>query len=115
MSPTQSGAQWDSPYGWAPAQILAIAGLHRYGFHADADRISVKFLSMVLENFRRDGATSEKYDVAARTSATKPDADHPQAGPGFAWTNAAFAELLQDLPKSVMESLEKAPSAPASK
>jgi len=31
MSPENSGAQWDYPYGWAPVELLAIQGLRRYG------------------------------------------------------------------------------------
>src|SRR5436190_12340458 len=52
MSPENSGMQWDYPYGWAPVQLLAIQGLRRYGYNAEADRLSHKFLSTVIENFQ---------------------------------------------------------------
>jgi alpha,alpha-trehalase len=50
MSTKNTGVQWDYPYGWAPIQLLAVGGLRRYGYDADANRISCKFLSMVLAN-----------------------------------------------------------------
>jgi Trehalase len=45
MSTNDSGTQWDLSYGWGNIEMLAIAGLRRYGDEADADRISHKFLS----------------------------------------------------------------------
>ena len=71
MSRTESQAQWDFPYGWAPIQLLAVEGLRRYGYDREADRISEKFLSMVLENFRRDHTIREKYNVVTRSSETR--------------------------------------------
>ncbi|HZC24801.1 MAG TPA: trehalase family glycosidase, partial [Candidatus Binatia bacterium] len=68
MSTDDSGAQWDLPYGWGNIEMLAIDGLRRYGDNADADRISYEFLSMVAENFRRDGNIREKYNVVTRSS-----------------------------------------------
>ncbi len=40
MSTEESGAQWDLPYGWGNIEMLAIDGLRRYGYNADADRVS---------------------------------------------------------------------------
>ena len=68
MSPFESGAQWDLPYGWGNIEMVCIAGLRRDGFNADADRISYEFLSTVAENFRRDGNIREKYNVVTRSS-----------------------------------------------
>ncbi len=44
MSDDDSGTQWDLPYGWAPANWLAVKGLAQYGFKSDADtnRIEVQ-------------------------------------------------------------------------
>src|SRR5262249_10482826 len=47
-----TGDQWDAPFGWAPMQIIAVDGLRRYGYKEAADRISRKFLSMVLHDFQ---------------------------------------------------------------
>lgn len=111
MSPVQSGAQWDYPYGWAPVQMLAIEGLRRYGFNADADRLSEKFLSTVLENFQRDGTIREKYNVVTRSSESQVEVGYQANVIGFGWTNGAFLELLHDLPKPSVENLEKQASA----
>src|SRR5271156_7110743 len=70
MSRVESQAQWDFPYGWAPIQLLAVEGMRRYGFAADADRITYNFLSMVIENFVTDKYIREKYNVVQRTSIT---------------------------------------------
>jgi alpha,alpha-trehalase len=95
-----SGNQWDSPFGWAPLQMIAVEGLRRYGYSADANRISVKFLSTVRNQYLRQGFIVEKYDVV-----------HPNANvsaqihfgystnvAGFGWTNAVFTRLYDELP-----------------
>jgi len=68
MSPYETEGQWDFPYAWAPTQMIAMEGLRRYGFNHDADRISYNFLSMLAENFRRDGTIREKYNAVTRSS-----------------------------------------------
>jgi len=105
MSPENSGAQWDFPYGWAPVELLAIQGLRRYGYNAEADRLSYKFLSTVIENFQRDGTIREKYNVVARSSESQVTVGYQENVVGFGWTNGAFLELLQALPKDAAEKL----------
>src|SRR3984893_11411310 len=68
MSISETGAQWDLPYGWGNIEMLAIDGLRRYGFNTDADRLSYEFLATVAENFRHDGNIREKYNVVTRSS-----------------------------------------------
>lgn len=106
MSTDDTGAQWDLPYGWGNIEMLAIAGLRRYGDNADADRISYEFLSMVAENFRRDGNIREKYNVVTRSSEAHVALGYEMNVVGFGWTNAAFLELLHALPKGMIERLE---------
>ncbi|HEV2522274.1 MAG TPA: trehalase family glycosidase [Candidatus Acidoferrales bacterium] len=101
MSRYESQAQWDYPYGWAPVHLLAIEGLRRYGYHADADRITFKFLSMVLRNFRRDHTLREKYDVVSESTNTHVGIGYTQNVNGFGWTNAVFAGLLHESPKDI--------------
>jgi alpha,alpha-trehalase len=108
MSPEESGAQWDYPYGWAPVELLAIQGLRRYGYNADADRISLKFLSTVIENFERDGTIREKYNVVTRSSESHVQVGYQANVVGFGWTNGAFLELLRALPKEQVQKLEAA-------
>lgn len=107
MSTEDSGAQWDLPYGWGSIQMLAVEGLRRYGFKADADRISYEFLSMVAENFRRDGDIREKYNVVTRSSEAHAELGYHMNVVGFGWTNAAFIELLHELPAATVDRLER--------
>jgi alpha,alpha-trehalase len=107
MSPTESGGQWDHPYGWAPMQLVGIEGLRRYGFHDDANRLAYKFLSTVAENFRRDGTIREKYNVVTRSSETAVTAGYRMNIVGFGWTNGVFLELLQKLPADQVARLAK--------
>jgi alpha,alpha-trehalase len=93
----ESGAQWDYPYGWAPLQLLAVEGLRRYGYNSEADAVSLNFLRMVLENFRRDHAIREKYNVVSRSSETRVEAGYTTNEIGFGWTNGVFLELLNEL------------------
>jgi alpha,alpha-trehalase len=99
-STVRTGNQWDAPYGWAPLQLVAVEGLRRYGFDQEADRISVAFLSLVLQEFREHHAIFEKYDVEARQSATASGIRFGYSSNeiGFGWTNAAFTEMWADLP-----------------
>lgn len=107
MSKTESGAQWDYPYGWAPTQLIAIEGLRRYGKTADADRISYNFLSTIAENFRHDGTIREKYNVVTRSSDTHVASGYQMNVVGFGWTNGAFVELLHELPQPMIDRLAK--------
>ena len=112
MSTDDSGAQWDLPYGWGNIEMLAIDGLRRYGFNRDADRISYEFLSMVAENFRRDGTIREKYNVVTRSSEAHVELGYNINVVGFGWTNAAFIDLLHGLPKDMAERLDREQNEP---
>ncbi len=112
LSTEETGAQWDLPYGWGNIEMLAIDGLRRYGFNADADRIAYEFLSTVAENFRRDGTIKEKYNVVTRSSEAHVELGYEMNVVGFGWTNAAFLELLHGLPKEMVERLEKEQNQP---
>src|ERR1700722_7030316 len=107
MSTRETGAQWDLPYGWGNIEMLVIDGLRRYGYNADADRVSYEFLSTVAENFRRDGNIREKYNVVTRSSEAHVELGYEMNVVGFGWTNAAVLELLHGLPKNMVQRLEK--------
>ena len=107
MSRVQSQAQWDYPYGWAPIQLLAVAGMRRYGFSADADRVAYNFLSMVIEDFVTDRYIREKYNVVKRTSITRIVKGYSQNVIGFGWTNGVFLELLHELPPPLLDRLKR--------
>jgi len=97
-SRTESQAQWDFPYGWAPIHLLAVEGMRRYDYGVQADRISGKFLSTVLDNFKREHNIREKYNMVTRSSETSIVAGYAQNVMGFGWTNAVFLELLHASP-----------------
>lgn len=111
--------QWDWPFGWAPHQIIAVEGLRRYGFHAEADQVAYRWLSMVLDIAgKHNGLVKEKYDVV-RCSADVPveygnqGADRgPYMTPrsertlGFAWTNTSVLLLLEGLAPELREALD---------
>ncbi|HLK47643.1 MAG TPA: trehalase family glycosidase [Bryobacteraceae bacterium] len=99
-STNPSGNQWDAPFGWAPLELLAVEGLRRYGYNREADRISIEFLSLVLEQYRKTGAIVEKYDVVRRTSQLSGEIrfGYHSNEAGFGWTNAVFTALYDALP-----------------
>jgi len=100
------------PYGWGNIEMVAIDGLRRYGYNADADRVSYEFLSTVAESFRRDGNIREKYNVVTKSSEAHVELGYEMNVVGFGWTNAAFLELLHGLPKDMVERLEKEQDQP---
>jgi alpha,alpha-trehalase len=107
MSPNETGGQWDFPYAWAPDQLVADEGIRRYGFTAEADRVSYEFLSTVAENFRRDGTIREKYNAVTRSSETQVTAGYRMNIVGFGWTNGVFLVLLHELPQDSVTRLAK--------
>jgi alpha,alpha-trehalase len=112
MSTVDTGAQWDLPYGWGNIEMLGVEGLRNYGYKADGDRVSYEFLSMVAENFRRDGNIREKYNVVTRSSEAHVEMGYQMNVVGFGWTNAAFLELLHGLPTEMVERLAKEQERP---
>jgi alpha,alpha-trehalase len=94
----ESGNQWDAPWGWAPLQMIAVEGLRRYGYGADADRISREFLSLVEQEYGKVGFIVEKYDVVRRgTDSSSIRFGYQSNQQGFGWTNAVYTRLLDAL------------------
>lgn len=106
-----SGNQWDSPFGWAPLQMIAVEGLRRYGYNADAERISMKFLSLVRREFLRQGYIVEKYDVVHGGSNVSANIHFGYSAnqAGFGWTNAVFTELYDELTPESQKRVMTAP------
>jgi len=107
MSPYETEGQWDFPYAWAPTQIIALEGLRKYGYNTDADRISYNFVSMIAENFHRDGTIREKYNAVTRSSETAVKAGYNINVVGFGWTNAAVVVFLHEMPQELAEKLAR--------
>jgi alpha,alpha-trehalase len=98
-SPYRSGDQWDAPFGWAPLQWISVQALDRYGYRAEAERISKHFLSLVRQEFVRHGTIVEKYDVVSRRAevVSRLRFGYRSNEAGFGWTNAVFTALLDTL------------------
>jgi alpha,alpha-trehalase len=109
-----SGNQWDSPFGWAPLQMIAIQGLRRYGYNDDAERISMEFLGLVRREFLRQGFIVEKYDVVHGGSnvAANIHFGYSANQAGFGWTNAVFTELYDHLTPADQKKLMSEGSQP---
>jgi len=98
MSDQQTGVQWDLPYGWAPTNLIAVEGMRREGFNADADRVSQEFLKTVLTNYQRTGTIREKYNVVTGSDEAPVLAGYHENLIGFGWTNGTFLALYHALP-----------------
>jgi alpha,alpha-trehalase len=98
-STNRSGNQWDAPFGWAPLEMIAVEGLRRYGYDAEANRISREFLSLVADQYRHSGTIVEKYDVVRRRTELQGEIrfGYRTNEAGFGWTNAVFTRLLDAL------------------
>ncbi len=90
MSTTNSGLQWDLPYGWAPTTWFAVAGLVKTGDLADADTIAKRFMHSVEANYDHDGTVREKYNVVDSTADIKVSAGYTVNVIGFGWTNGVY-------------------------
>jgi alpha,alpha-trehalase len=98
-----TGSQWDAPFGWAPLQLIAVNGLRRYRFDDDADRIAVKFVSLVAKEFDAHGTIVEKYDVQQMKSDVAPGIRFGYSANqvGFGWTNGTVLDLLAGMRQGV--------------
>ena len=94
-----SGNQWDAPFGWAPLHLIAVDGLRRYGYRDDAERIAIKWLSLIHRDFLRRGFIVEKYDVVHGSSNVESQIHFGYSAnqAGFGWTNAVFTKLFDEL------------------
>jgi alpha,alpha-trehalase len=95
MSTTKSGVQWDEPYGWAPTNWIAVAGLDAFGFREDAKRIARTFDRTVDDGFARDGTIREKYDVVSGDADVKVSTGYKVNVIGFGWTNSVYLKMKQ--------------------
>ncbi|KAK5149586.1 hypothetical protein LTR04_007009 [Oleoguttula sp. CCFEE 6159] len=85
--------QWDYPFGWAPQQMLAWIGFMRFGFEAEAQRLTYKWLHMITINF----------NVTRPIDPHKVEAEYGNQGSdfegvareGFGWVNASYVYRLQ--------------------
>lgn len=102
-----SGDQWDAPFGWAPLQWIAVQALRRFGYQAEADRVSKRFLTLVLREYERSGTLMEKYDVVRLRADISRGIlfGYRTNEAGFGWTNAVFTALFDQLPARARHAL----------
>ncbi len=93
MSDTDSGVQWDLPFGWAPASWIAIDGMVLVGDSADAVRTSEEFSKTIREGFAHDGTIREKYNVVAGNASVDVATGYKMNVVGFGWTNAVYLKM----------------------
>jgi alpha,alpha-trehalase len=87
--------------------MIAVEGLRRYGYNAEANRISREWLSLVLEQYQQSGIIVEKYDVVRRTSRVSGEIHFGYSSneAGFGWTNGVFTRLLDQMPPEEQKQL----------
>ena len=88
-------AQWAYPNGWAPLHYIVVEGLRNYGYHAEAERITRKWLKTNFDWFAKSGEFIEKYNVV---NPLKPPVQgvYPSQS-GFGWTNSIVTCFLKEL------------------
>jgi len=79
--------------------MIAVEGLREFGFIEAVDRISVKFLSLVRDEYRKSATSVEKNDLVHGTSEVGSGIrfGYRSNEAGFGWTKAVFAVLLDSL------------------
>ncbi|HEY1649896.1 MAG TPA: trehalase family glycosidase [Terracidiphilus sp.] len=94
-SNTNTGLQWDEPFGWAPTNWLAVAGLDALGFHADALRIAAHFDATVDAGFAAEDNIREKYNVVTADAHVVVTTGYKENVIGFGWTNAVYLKMKE--------------------
>jgi len=105
MSNFNSGMQWDEPFGWAPTNWIAVAGLEALGFREDARRIARAFDATIDVGFAKDGTIREKFNVVSGSSNVQVSTGYKANQIGFGWSNAVYLKM-----KEVMQTPVTAPA-----
>lgn len=88
--------QWDGLNGWAPAQMMAVSGLNRYGHEIGARDLARRWTQGVANSFSQQAAFYERLNVGNAAPPALQDHQYP-VQEGFLWTNASFAWLVLDV------------------
>jgi alpha,alpha-trehalase len=105
MSNFNSGMQWDEPFGWAPTNWIAVAGLEAMGFREDARRIARAFDATIDVGFAKDWTIREKFNVVSGSSNVHVSTGYKANQIGFGWSNAVYLKM-----KEVMQTPVTAPA-----
>ena len=95
MSNTNSGMQWDEPFGWAPTNWVGVSGLQTAGFRDDAKRLAAEWDATVDQGFAHDGTIREKYNVVSGNANVQVSAGYKENVIGFGWTNAVYLKMRE--------------------
>ncbi|HEX3987413.1 MAG TPA: trehalase family glycosidase [Acidobacteriaceae bacterium] len=93
MSTTDTGVQWDLPYGWAPATWVVVDGMKEAGDIKDAGLVSQEFTATIRDNFACEHTIREKYNVVTGSAEVAVATGYRQNVVGFGWTNAVFLKM----------------------
>lgn len=91
-SEVKSGMQWDSPYAWAPHQVMAVGALQRQGRADDAKRISENWMKANAKIGRKYKTMMEKIDAELADEPVESGEKYPTQT-GFLWTIGAYEWL----------------------
>jgi len=106
MSNTDTGMQWDEPFGWAPTNWVGVAGLVTAGFRDDAKRIAAKWNATVDKGFANDGTIREKYNVVSADSNVQVSTGYKANQIGFGWTNAVYLKMKEVIGDQVRQAAD---------
>lgn len=88
--------QWDGDNGWAPAQVMAVQGLQRYGFDAEAKEIARRWIEALTVVFEKHGGFFERINVETLDLPVRKGHQYP-VQEGFLWTNSSFVWMATEV------------------
>lgn len=88
--------QWDGDNGWAPAQVMAVRGLQRYGFDAAARDIARRWIDALATVCATHGGFFERINVTTLDLPVRKGHQYP-VQEGFLWTNSSFAWMATEV------------------
>lgn len=88
--------QWDGDNGWAPAQVIAVKGLQRYGFETLARDIAQRWIEALTTVFERHGGFFERINVTTLDLPVRKGHQYP-VQEGFLWTNSSFVWMATEV------------------
>ena len=88
--------QWDGDNGWAPAQVMAVQGLRRYGFEAEARDIAGRWIEALTTVFEKHGGFFERINVETLDLPVRKGHQYP-VQEGFLWTNSSFVWMATEV------------------
>lgn len=82
--------QWSYPNTWPPSTFMAVFGLDRYGYTAQARKLAKKYIDLVCRSFKMTGKIWEKYDAVQGFSSPGEEYQTPEM---MGWSAATYSCL----------------------